>query len=68
MISNRAEDVDSLEQSLKHAGRPVTFYHYPGTGHWFAEPDRKDAYNQAAANSRGIAPLPSSGRGDLAYG
>ncbi len=42
-------DVDNLEQALKHAGRPATFYRYPGTGHWFFEPDRTDAYNQAAA-------------------
>lgn len=39
-----------LEESLKHAGRPVTFYQYPGTGHGFFEPDRVQAYNQAAAN------------------
>jgi carboxymethylenebutenolidase len=38
-----------LEESLQRAGRPVTFYRYPGTGHWFFEPDRSDAYNQAAA-------------------
>ena len=43
-------NVDNLEQSLRRAGRPVTFYRYPGTGHWFFEPDRSDAYNQAAAN------------------
>ncbi len=42
-------NVDHLEQSLKRAGRPVTFYVYKGTSHWFFEPDRKDAYNQAAA-------------------
>jgi carboxymethylenebutenolidase len=42
--------VDQLEQTLRRAGRPVTFYHYPGTGHWFMEPDRADAYNQAAAS------------------
>ena len=42
--------VDELEQSLKRAGRPVTFYRYPDTGHWFCEPDRLQAYNQAAAN------------------
>jgi len=42
-------DVDALEESLKHAGRPVTFYRYSGTGHWFFEPDRSDAYNRAAA-------------------
>lgn len=42
--------VDALEATLKQAGRPVTFHHYAGTGHWFAEPDRADAYNKAAAN------------------
>jgi len=42
--------VDELESSLKQAGRPVTFHHYDGVGHWFFEPDRQDAYNQAAAN------------------
>ncbi|HSH79843.1 MAG TPA: dienelactone hydrolase family protein, partial [Herpetosiphonaceae bacterium] len=41
--------VDDLEESLRRAGRPVTFYRYPGTGHWFFEPDRSEAYNQAAA-------------------
>jgi len=43
-------NVDSLEQSLRRAGRPVTFYRYPGTGHWFFEPDRTDAYDPAAAS------------------
>jgi carboxymethylenebutenolidase len=42
--------VDDLEESLRRAGRPVTFYRYPGTGHWFFEPDRSQAYNQAAAS------------------
>jgi carboxymethylenebutenolidase len=42
-------NVDELEESLKHAGRPVTFYQYPGTGHWFCEPDVSQAYNQTAA-------------------
>jgi carboxymethylenebutenolidase len=41
--------IDELEQTIRSAGRPVTFHHYPGTGHWFAEPDRKDAYNHEAA-------------------
>ena len=41
--------VDQLEQTLKQAGRPVHFYQYAGTGHWFFEPDRSDAYNEAAA-------------------
>ena len=43
-------NVDALEESLRRAGRPVTFYVYPGTGHWFFEPDITHAYNEAAAN------------------
>jgi carboxymethylenebutenolidase len=43
-------NVDYLEEALRRAGRPVTFYRYSGTGHWFFEPDRSDAYNQAAAS------------------
>jgi carboxymethylenebutenolidase len=43
-------EVDNLEESIKSAGRPVTFYRYPGTGHWFFEPDRLQAYNQPAAS------------------
>jgi carboxymethylenebutenolidase len=43
-------NVDSLEERLKRAGRPVTFHRYSGTGHWFFEPDRLQAYNQAAAS------------------
>jgi carboxymethylenebutenolidase len=42
--------VDRFEESIRKAGRAVTFHHYPGTGHWFFEPDRPDAYNQAAAS------------------
>ena len=42
--------VDELEESLRRAGRPVTFYRYNGTGHWFFEPDRSDAYNREAAS------------------
>jgi len=44
------EGVDELEGLLRKAGRPVTFHHYGGVGHWFAEPDRTDAYNQPAAD------------------
>lgn len=43
-------NLDELEQSLKDARRPVTFHTYPGTGHWFFEPDRTQAYNEAAAS------------------
>jgi carboxymethylenebutenolidase len=43
-------NVDSLEVSLRGVGRPVTFYRYPGTGHWFFEPDVLRAYNPEAAS------------------
>jgi carboxymethylenebutenolidase len=43
-------NVDELEAYLRQIGRPVTFYRYPGTGHWFFEPDRPQAYNPAAAS------------------
>jgi carboxymethylenebutenolidase len=43
-------NIDQLEESLRRAGRQVTFHRYSGTGHWFCEPDREDAYNEAAAN------------------
>ena len=41
--------IDGLEKSIHDAGRPVTFHHYPGVGHWFFEPDRTDAYNAEAS-------------------
>jgi carboxymethylenebutenolidase len=43
-------NVDELEEALRRASRPVTFHRYSGTGHWFFEPDRPQAYNQAAAS------------------
>ena len=43
-------EVDKLEAALRGAGRPVSFYRYSGTGHWFFEPDRPEAFNQAAAD------------------
>jgi len=43
-------NVDILEAALRKAGRPVTLFQYAGTGHWFFEPDRVQAYNQEAAN------------------
>ncbi len=39
------EYIDGLEEALKAAARPVTFYTYPDTGHWFFEPDRTDVYD-----------------------
>lgn len=41
--------VAALESDLRAAGRPVSFYHYPGTGHWFFEPDRREAFDPGAA-------------------
>jgi carboxymethylenebutenolidase len=43
-------NVDDLEAALRRAGRPVNFYRYAGTGHWFFEPDRTQAFDQAAAS------------------
>lgn len=43
------ENVAELEADMKAAGRTVTFYTYPDTGHWFFEPDRDDAYNADAS-------------------
>jgi carboxymethylenebutenolidase len=43
-------DVDMLEAAIQRAGRPVTFHRYAGAGHWFFEPDRPQAFNQAAAS------------------
>jgi carboxymethylenebutenolidase len=42
--------VAGLEAALRRAGRPATIHRYAGTGHWFFEPDRVDAFNQAAAS------------------
>jgi carboxymethylenebutenolidase len=44
-----ADYIAEMEAALKAAGRPVTFHTYAGTGHWFFEPDREDAYDAAAA-------------------
>lgn len=43
-------EVDALEATLRQAGRPAEFYQYPGTGHWFFEPDREQAFHPAAAS------------------
>lgn len=43
-----AEAVAELEQELASGGRLAAIHRYPGTGHWFAEPDRPE-FNAAAA-------------------
>ena len=43
------EAIQELEKNLRGANRPVTFYTYPGMGHWFFEQDRQDAYDAQAA-------------------
>ena len=58
-----ASNVDKQEEYLKKLGRPVTFYRYPGTGHWFFEPDRPQNYDKKAAElawSRTLAFLQES--------
>ena len=42
--------VDKLEADLRRAQRPVQLHTYPGTGHWFFEADRSQAFNAAAAS------------------
>ncbi len=41
--------ITRLERRLRAAGRPAEFHRYPGTGHWFYEWDRPEAYDPHAA-------------------
>jgi carboxymethylenebutenolidase len=43
------EEVRATEEALRAAGCEVTFYTYPGAGHWFFEQDRSDHYDARAA-------------------
>lgn len=43
------DEVVELEATLRLVGRPVEFWRYPGTSHWFFESDRDLAFNGPAA-------------------
>jgi carboxymethylenebutenolidase len=53
--------VHALEQRIQQAGREVAFHVYPGTRHWFVEPNRPelDAAAAALAWERTLAFLPA---------
>lgn len=44
------ENVNFLEDAIRRAGRSVTIYRYLGTGHWFFESDRTQAFDPEAAS------------------
>jgi carboxymethylenebutenolidase len=43
------DEVRGTEEALRAAGHDVTFYTYPGVGHWFFEEDRADHYDAEAS-------------------
>jgi carboxymethylenebutenolidase len=42
--------VEGLSKALHKWKRTATIHVYPGTGHWFFEPSRKDAFNKVASD------------------
>ena len=44
-----AVSVRKLKKSLEAAGRNASYYDYPGSGHWFFESDRSEAFHPEAA-------------------
>ena len=45
----KQSDVAPRQEQIRAAGRDLTLHTYPGTSHWFAEPNRSDVYNPEAA-------------------
>jgi carboxymethylenebutenolidase len=43
------DDLVLLEAALRLDGHDVELHRYPGTGHWFMEDDRPDAFHAEAA-------------------
>ena len=43
------EEARKMEAAMRAAGRDVTFYVYPGVGHWFIEENQPEAYAPEAA-------------------
>jgi carboxymethylenebutenolidase len=39
-----------MKDHIHAAGREVTFFTYPGVGHWFFEANRPNAYSAAAVH------------------
>ena len=52
---SRQANVDFLETALQRTGRSVTIYRYLGTGHWFFEPDRTQAFDPGSSQP-GLGP------------
>ena len=44
------DGIRKLENTLRSAGKNVTFHFYDNVGHWFFEENRPDAFNERAAS------------------